>query len=444
MMRPRQHVTHAYFRLLDPGPLVAWASRLPARAVANSLGDGSHAHDPAVHAHPVNRRPLGRRLPEGRAEVVTDVDELGELAPAWSRLAEGLANAFVSPEWFFTWLRHYGETARPFVTVLRQEDGSLHSLLPFVLSRDRRHPTVSFAGANLGDFFEPVAPPGDAELAAAGAALALAGRRRDWNAIVLHNVDADGHWVVALRHGGGDGLVEATHPPEVLPYVTLDGMSWEAYLATRSRNLRGQVNRKLRRLGDEHDVSFRLADDPSHIERDMATFFAFHDRRWEERGGSSMASDRARAFHVDFAAGALAAGRLRLWFLDVDGAPVAAWYGWSYGGRYAYYLAGFDPAWSRFSVGLLLLAQTIRAAAEEGASEYDLLRGDEEYKDRFATGRRHAVTRIATPPLHPVRLAALAEIGLREAGRRLPDGVRDPVRGASSVILDNLPGARER
>ena len=445
VIRPLPHVTHAHFRPTDPGPLAAWASRLPARAIGNSrFGRGSHVHDPDLAAQPVNERPLESRLPAGRAEVLTGADELAEIVPAWSRLAQGLANAFVSPEWFFAWLRHYGGTATPFVTVLREADGSVHSLVPFVLSRDRRLPTVAFAGANLGDYFEPVAPRGDARIAAAGAALALARRSSEWSAIVLHNVDAEGHWASVLRQAGGKALVEATHPPEVLPYVTLDGMSWESYLATRSRNLRGQVNRKLRRLGDEHEVAFRLADDPARLEQDMATFFAFHDRRWEERGGSSMSSERARAFHVDYAATALRTGSLRLWFLDVDGVPVAAWYGWSYGGRYAYYLAGFDPAWSRFSVGLLLLAHTIRAAADEGAVEYDLLRGDEDYKDRFATGHRHAVTRIATPRLHPLRVAALLEIGLRETGRRLPQGVRDRVREGSSVVLDRLPGARER
>lgn len=441
---PHPDVTHAYFRLSDPGPFAAWLSGLPARAVANSFGAGRHVHDVSASARPIGPGTFGRRLPGGTAEVVTDCEQLAELVPAWERLAEQLGNVFVSPAWYFTWLQHYGAVARPFATVLRHDDGSLHSLLPFVLSRGRRHATVTFAGANLGDYFQPVAPPGDTEVAAAGAALALSRRRREWSAVVLHNVAVDARWVTALRRGGRDGLVEVTHPPEALPYLTFDGMSWDDYLATRSRNLRGQVSRKLRRLADEHAVSFRLAADPARLEQDMAAFFAFHDSRWDERGGSSMQSTRARAFHVDFARAALAAGRLRLWFLDVDDAPVAAWYGWSYGNRYAYYLAGFDPAWSRFSVGLLLLAHTIRAAAEEGALEYDMLRGDEGYKDRFATGRRYAVTRIATAPLHPLRLAALAELALRDAGRRLPQGLRDRVRDASSSVLDNLPGARER
>ncbi len=377
-------------------------------------------------------------------EVVTQDEALSAIVPEWSKLAEGLGNAFVSPDWFFAWLRHYGETADPYVTVLRRADGSVHSLFPFVRSRGRRRPTLAFAGANLGDYFEPVAPAGEAELAAVGASHALAGRRDEWGAIVLHNVDAEASWPEALRSAGGARLAEVTHPQEVLPYIALDGLSWDGYLAGRSRNFRGQVNRKLRRLADEHEVSFRFTEDPARLEDDMAVFFSFHDRRWDDRGGSSVASERARAFHVDFAATALRSGALRLWFLEVDGNPVAAWYGWTYGGRYSYYLAGFDPEWSRQSVGLLLLAHTIKAATEEGAREYDLLRGDEEYKDRFATGYRYALTRIETPPLHPLRLAALLEITLRAAGRRLPEGMRDQVRNASSAILAKLPGARER
>lgn len=443
VVRPRPHTTHAYFRLSDPAPLAAWAALIPQRAIHYGE-DGSAACEIGSPAEPVTQVPFERSLPEGTAEVITDLDALSAIVPEWTRLAEGLGNAFVSPDWFFAWLRTYGETADPYVTVLHRADGSVHSLLPFVRSRDRRRPTLAFAGANLGDYFQPVAPPGEAELAAAGAALALSRRRDEWGAVVLHNVDADTTWAEALRSAGGSGLAEVTHPREVLPYVAIDGLSWDEYLATRSRNFRGQLNRKLRRLGDEHEVSFRLTEDPARVADDMAIFFAFHDRRWENRGGSSVASERARAFHLDFAESALRSGALRLWFLEVDGDPVAAWYGWSFGRRYSYYLAGFDPAWSRHSVGLLLLAHTIKAAIAEGAHEYDLLRGDEDYKDRFATGHRYALTRIETPPLHSLRLAALIEIALRESGRRLPEGIRDQVRNASSVILAKLPGARER
>ena len=73
-------------------------------------------------------------------------------------------------------------------------------------------------------------------------------------------------------------------------------------------------------------------------------------------------------------------GELRLWFLDVDGRPVAAWYCLRIGNVEGSYQSGRDPAWSKHSVGLLVLARAMRAALAEGVSEYRLLRGGEPYE----------------------------------------------------------------
>jgi CelD/BcsL family acetyltransferase involved in cellulose biosynthesis len=58
-------------------------------------------------------------------------------------------------------------------------------------------------------------------------------------------------------------------------------------------------------------------------------------------------------------------------------------------GRVHAYLSGFDPQWSRFSPGAVLLGYSIRQAIEEGAIEFDFLRRPEPFKyawgahDRF-------------------------------------------------------------
>ena len=91
------------------------------------------------------------------------------------------------------------------------------------------------------------------------------------------------------------------------------------------------------------------------------------------------------AFHQEFAGIALEHGWLRLWLAEIDGRTVAAWYGFRYGGAEWYYQSGRDPAFERHSLGLVLLAHTIREAMNDGVREYKLLRGGEAYKDRFAT-----------------------------------------------------------
>ena len=52
----------------------------------------------------------------------------------------------------------------------------------------------------------------------------------------------------------------------------------------------------------------------------------------------------AEPFHREFAAQALRRGWLRLWFLEIDGKPVAALYGFRFAGAESAYQAGRDPA----------------------------------------------------------------------------------------------------
>ena len=110
--------------------------------------------------------------------------------------------------------------------------------------------------------------------------------------------------------------------------------------------------------------------------------FALH-RAARGRADSSFAG-AAAAFHREFAAYALAHGWLRLWFLELDGRPRAAWYGFRFAGVESYYQAGRDPECRDASVGFVLLAHSIRAALDDGIREYRFLRGDEPYKYRFA------------------------------------------------------------
>ena len=101
--------------------------------------------------------------------------------------------------------------------------------------------------------------------------------------------------------------------------------------------------------------------------------------------------------------------------------------------------AGFEPAWSRYSVGFLLLAETVREAIAEGAVEYDLLVGDEAFKARFATGERLGSTVLLAPPI-----SRIAPHGKRRAGG--PLGVCEQCRSrrvsASAQLRQRIRSSR--
>jgi CelD/BcsL family acetyltransferase involved in cellulose biosynthesis len=141
-----------------------------------------------------------------------------------------------------------------------------------------------------------------------------------------------------------------------------------------------------------------------------------HRERWGE-GSSSFVPPRD-ALHRDFAAAALERGWLRLWTLELDGRPAAAWLGYRFGGCEWYYQAGRDPALEREAVGFVLMAHTVREALNDGVREYRLLLGGEAYKDRFAT---------ADPGLETVVFAR------GPIGRALRAGARAALRAPAPV-----------
>jgi CelD/BcsL family acetyltransferase involved in cellulose biosynthesis len=376
--------------------------------------------------------------------LIEDRASLAGLRAPWRAMAEATGNAFLTPEWYETWCDHYGQEDRPFVAaVVGADDGRLVGLLPLVC----RGREIRFAGHNVGDLFAPLAAPGAEDEVVRSVAEALAGAHiaRDRRPrLVFDNVDRDAPWLDTLADAWPGRLASTEVLTSVLPRALLSGRSWDDFLASRTRNFRSQLGRRIRGLDRDYTVTFRLADDPARLGADMQVFFFLHDARWQSRGGSSSQGARCRDFHRAWAARALARGWLRLWFLELDGRPVAAWYGWRVGGRYSYYLAGFDPAFADRCPGLILLAHTVHEAFQEGADVYDLMLGDEPYKERFCDVKAPVATVVMAGSFDPAIWRARGASGVRTLAGRMPDGVRPFVRSAARAAHLTLPGARTR
>ena len=74
-------------------------------------------------------------------------------------------------------------------------------------------------------------------------------------------------------------------------------------------------------------------------------------------------------------------------------------YGFSYNGQFYFYQHGFDDRYRNHSIGLVLMALTIRAAIDEGAHTFDMLWGTEPYKWLWASDERK-LNQIRAFPAH--------------------------------------------
>lgn len=292
---------------------------------------------------------------------------------AWDALAEAGGNLFATHAWASTWWDHHGGGGS--LHVLCDDAADPRVVLPLhVTGRVVR--TARLVGHGPADRLGPACAPEDRELAGRLLREAWTSGGLPADVLLLQDVPvAEGWW------GTVGGRRVRSEPSPVLALEP--GTDWEGFLAGRSRNFRSQALRKPRSLARDHRVEERVADEAT-LEEDLAALLDLHARRWGP--GSAFLEERQRAFVADFAAVALGRGWLRLRVLRVDGRPAAAYLGFRFGGADYFYQLGRDPALDRESVGFVVLVSAVRDAVEAGSAEFRLLRGDESYKDRFATG----------------------------------------------------------
>jgi peptidoglycan/xylan/chitin deacetylase (PgdA/CDA1 family)/glycosyltransferase involved in cell wall biosynthesis/CelD/BcsL family acetyltransferase involved in cellulose biosynthesis len=317
---------------------------------------------------------LGIAAPEGwvdppglRVSPIADLDAERE---EWARLALRSGNVFATWEWAATWWRHHGGGRELQLHGVYDHRGGLVGVVPAYAAL----PAVArLIGHPQADRSAPVCAPEDRPQVAAAIERGLESGSLRFELLLADALPRDEGWEDRLP-----GAALGAQPSPALP---IRWSTWDEYLASRSRHQRSHLRNRERRLLVDHGLRVRLADDPDRIADDLDHLFRLHRARWQGQEESPFAADER--FHRDFAAVAFERGWLRLWMLEGRDGPIAAWYGFRFGGVDAFYQTGRDPAWAHESVGTFLIAHSIRDAIESGAEEYRFLRGGDDYKRRF-------------------------------------------------------------
>jgi len=304
------------------------------------------------------------------------VDSVDELRGSWTTLAEKSGNIFSTWEFISTWWRHFGPGRESIIVACRSRNGDLLAILPLYRRVVRRLPVVRFMGHGAGDELGPVCAASDRAVSGHALRSLLEHRLEGWGVFLGEQLPVTGEWTWSDVLGGRSVAQVAS------PIIRLNGMTWDDFLAARSPNFRQQVRRRERNIFRRHDARYRLITSSDPLQRELDTLFQLHRDRW--RGEFTLFSAQ-EAFQREFAEIAQERGWLRLWFLELDGKAVAAWYGFRFMRADCYYQAGRDPGLDHESAAFVLFSHTIREAVTDGLLEYRLLQGGEHYKYRFAT-----------------------------------------------------------
>jgi CelD/BcsL family acetyltransferase involved in cellulose biosynthesis len=311
-----------------------------------------------------------RRLPDLRFTIHTSFDAL---EPAWRELAQASTNVFSTIEWARVWWDEFARGRQLLLGSCTDRRGRTVAIVPMYVAVERPLRAIRFVGHGPGDQLGPVCAPEDRGRAAYALGRALDRRELAWDVFLGEQLPGDEAWTTLL---GARSLTRDGYP-----ILRFEHSDWDAYLASRSPSFRKETRRTERRLEKEHAVTYRQTESPDTLDEDLDTLFALHRTRWSDEQSPFAGLE---TFHRAFAAIALERRWLLLTFLEIDGDPVAAWYGFRFAEAQFHYQSGRDPAWDDASVGYVLVTHSVRKALEDGLREYRFLRGRQEYKYHFA------------------------------------------------------------
>ncbi|MGD8992862.1 MAG: GNAT family N-acetyltransferase [Desulfobacterales bacterium] len=282
---------------------------------------------------------------------------------------------FVLPGWLKAWWQAFGSDRTPYLCSIRKH-GELIGIAPLMVEGQ----TARLMGdTDICDYQDVVVAPGGekAFFKLLFEHLKTQGIRQ----LDLEAVRSDSTLYRHLAPAARDHqytvdwqMVDAT--------MVLDlPASWDAYLRQLTSKQRHEVRRKFRRLEEAGRIKLRSVDDISAVSSAMDTFLSLFKQNRSDK--ARFMTDRMASFFYALAIELAAARILRLFFLMLDDAVVAAVMCFDHNETFHLYNNGYDERYHALSVGLLSKLLSLKKSIQLGKKRYDFLKGTEVYKHRL-------------------------------------------------------------
>jgi CelD/BcsL family acetyltransferase involved in cellulose biosynthesis len=373
------------------------------------------------------------------------LEELTHLARDWDGLSQNVP--FRGWAWASTWWRHYGagkadrqQNCSLYVLVAQDNAGKPVGIAPWYCDPSAAQGRVlRFLGSGevCSDHLSVLCHPGNENAVGAAMAEWLASDRTAacepdrWDLLELTGVDASDRSVSAfVEHLQSQRLSVHRRPGPNGWRLNLPA-SWQDYLQTLSKDHRKQLRRIDRKAASFLQIKHRFVEDEQDLATAREILVDLHQRRRQSLGEPGcFASPEFTAFHREVMWQLLAAGQLRLEWIEMNGRPIAAEYQLSGAGVLYAYQSGVDPNALKHSPGRACTLFALRRAIEQGYHTYDLLRGDEGFKAHWRAKAYESVEIRAAAP----RASSRIRHALWLAGSGVKHWLSDTLRVPASAM----------
>jgi CelD/BcsL family acetyltransferase involved in cellulose biosynthesis len=178
-------------------------------------------------------------------------------------------------------------------------------------------------------------------------------------------------------------------------FIPLAG-TWDEYWKKLSKNLRHNIERRLRRIEENHKVTFEVIEGRDLNWSHFETIFEINKKgNYAEKYTTPEEQEIQRGLMERLRA----QNHIRLMLLWLDEKAVAFDYGFSTAGNYEDWRTGFELAFAEWGTGTLMLYFQLKYLFSTNHHKLDFLRGEYNYKDKWLPAKRE-FTGLRIIPAH--------------------------------------------
>lgn len=327
-----------------------------------------------------------------------------QLTREWTSLLQenALQVPFLEFEYQKIWWETRGGGEWPdarLMLITASEESQLVGIAPLFLTRldDGTTALLNIGSIEVSDYLDLLVRPSAREEFVSGLLDFIRAQKIDrLETINMYNLqDSSPTLPVLQKLAEAKGLSLTVEKLQHCPHIPLPG-DWETYLAGIDKKQRHEIRRKMRRAEEsETAVRWYFVTDASTLDAEVDAFLELmkNDNDKDVFLRPAMQDFLRRLVRYAFDCQCL-----QLAFLEVGGEKAAAYLSFDYHNHIWVYNSGLNREFQNLSPGWVLLGHLLQWAMQNGRTEFDFMRGDEDYKYRFGAVDRFIVRACLTLP----------------------------------------------
>lgn len=325
-------------------------------------------------------------------KLIENTQDFLKLQEDWNNiLKKSYANfPFLTFEWLLNWWKYFGGKKQLFIMTAHENDNKPpHAIAPFMLVEFAGFKIIQFIGTERSDYLDFIIEDRIEDTIKAFFTF-LNENKEKWDVIFLSDILPIGDNIERFCSTAKTvnwGICSRLYYHS--PFLPINS-DWPQFLSSKSSNFRYSLRRKenyLKKQGMSLKILKLNSEGLGHqVFKDMVEI---EKNSWKvESGTPNMQEKTAQNFFLDYLQEFAENGWMNLWLAYMDEKPMAYLINFDYGRKIWFYNAAYHKQSEKYGIGSILMHHAVKDAFLSEKTEYDFMRGVEEYKKHWASEER--------------------------------------------------------